>query len=96
MSSLASSGDCWRDRLSKVNHVGQLRPSAVDLFSGVGGMSLGFERAGFDVVLAIDHDPIHVGTYSRNFPSSHVMNADLGEIHGDEILSRTMSCWERR
>src|SRR5260370_38785751 len=30
------------------------RPAGVDLFSGVGGMSLGFEQAGFDVIAAVD------------------------------------------
>ena len=34
--------------------IGDCRPVAVDLFSGVGGMSLGFEQAGFDVAAAVE------------------------------------------
>ena len=34
------------------------RPVGVDLFAGAGGMSLGFEQAGFDVVAAVEIDPI--------------------------------------
>jgi DNA (cytosine-5)-methyltransferase 1 len=32
------------------------RPIAVDLFAGAGGMSLGFEQAGFDVLAAVELD----------------------------------------
>jgi DNA (cytosine-5)-methyltransferase 1 len=35
------------------------RPLGVDLFAGAGGMSLGFEQAGFDVAAAVEYDPIH-------------------------------------
>src|SRR5436853_3022155 len=44
------------------------RPIAVDLFAGAGGMSLGFEQAGFDVAAAIEYDPIHCATHEFNFP----------------------------
>lgn len=45
------------------------RPVAVDFFCGAGGMSLGFEQAGFDVVWASDVDGHHVATHERNFPN---------------------------
>jgi DNA (cytosine-5)-methyltransferase 1 len=35
------------------------RPKAIDLYCGAGGMSLGFEQAGFDVVSAVEIDPVH-------------------------------------
>jgi len=38
------------------------RPTAVDLFAGAGGMSLGVEQAGFDVIAAVELDPIHAAT----------------------------------
>ena len=48
----------------------------VDLFSGCGGMSLGFIQAGFDVVGAFDNWDAAVGIYKANF-SHPIYNADL-------------------
>ena len=63
------------------------RPVAIDLFCGAGGMSLGFEQAGFDVAAAVDNDPIHINTYSSNFPDSVPIIADIEKIGAREILS---------
>jgi DNA (cytosine-5)-methyltransferase 1 len=41
-------------------------PLLVDLFCGAGGLSLGFEQAGFECVLAIDHEQEMVDTYNHN------------------------------
>ena len=65
------------------------RPVGVDLFCGVGGMSLGFEQAGFEVAAAIDNDPIHLATYATNFPDTETLNADLGKISGRKIREAT-------
>jgi len=61
------------------------RPVAVDLFAGAGGFSLGIEQAGFDVLVAVEHDPIHACTYSFNFPLTRVVVADISKISGDVI-----------
>ncbi len=42
-------------------------PTAVDLFCGAGGLSLGFERAGFRVICAVDNSTAAVLTYNQNF-----------------------------
>lgn len=44
-------------------------PCAIDLFAGVGGMSLGFMQAGFNVVAAVDSDEANASTYRSNFPT---------------------------
>ena len=44
------------------------RPTCIDLFCGTGGMSLGFEEAGFDVVAGGEIDPVHANVHSYNFP----------------------------
>jgi len=61
------------------------RPIAIDLFCGAGGMSLGFEQAGFDVVAAVESDPIHAATYRRNFPDAAVIERDVARLRGDRL-----------
>ncbi len=61
------------------------RPLAIDLFCGVGGMSLGFEQAGFRVLAAVDVDPIHVETYQKNFPDTVAHTADLRTLTGQRL-----------
>lgn len=61
------------------------RPIAIDLFCGAGGMSLGFEQAGFDVVGAIDVEENNTNIYKHNFPSAHVLCADVSALSGDTI-----------
>ncbi|HKQ49893.1 MAG TPA: DNA cytosine methyltransferase [Phycisphaerae bacterium] len=61
------------------------RFTAVDLFCGVGGMSLGFEQAGFKILAGFDSNPINVTSYAHNFPKGHAFEADLSRITGPEI-----------
>lgn len=52
----------------------------VDLFSGCGGFGLGAKQAGFDVIVAVDIDPILQSSYKQNFPNAHVLNGDLSTM----------------
>ncbi len=52
----------------------------IDLFSGCGGMSLGFSMAGFNSVLAIEKDAWAAETYSYNFPNTKVIVDDITQI----------------
>lgn len=52
----------------------------VDLFCGPGGLSLGFEKAGFEVVLANDNDESSIKTYLSNRPSLNSDNVLLDDI----------------
>jgi DNA (cytosine-5)-methyltransferase 1 len=58
------------------------KPIAIDVFSGVGGLSLGFHRAGFQIAASFDVDPINVKTYSKNFPKTRSHQADVSELSG--------------
>ena len=61
------------------------RPIAVDLFAGAGGMTLGFEQAGFDVLAAVELDPIHASVHKYNFPFWTVVCKNIAETTGKEI-----------
>ncbi|MGA8808893.1 MAG: DNA (cytosine-5-)-methyltransferase, partial [Thermoanaerobaculia bacterium] len=60
-------------------------PRAVDVFAGVGGMSLGFEMAGFNVLAAVDNNPVNVEAYTSNFPGTHCFEADIAELTASEL-----------
>jgi len=53
--------------------------TAVSLFSGAGGMDVGFARAGFDIVLANDFDKDACETYRRNI-GSHIVCGDVERV----------------
>lgn len=64
------------------------RPTVVDLFSGAGGLALGFRAAGFEVVLASDISEPCARTHERNLPDVPFLLGDIAKISGDDILSR--------
>jgi DNA (cytosine-5)-methyltransferase 1 len=65
------------------------RPIGVDLFAGAGGLSLGFEDAGFDVLAAVEYDPIHAATHEYNFPECATICRSVADIDGDYIRSNS-------
>lgn len=51
--------------------------TTVDLFAGGGGLSMGFENAGFNLVAAFDHWKPAVDLYAKNITSHPIIQADL-------------------
>jgi len=66
-----------------------MRPTVIDLFSGAGGMSLGAELAGFDVLLGVDNDPVHAATHHFNFPQGEVLAGSVASFSGQELARRS-------
>lgn len=62
-----------------------VRPIAVDLFAGAGGLSLGFEQAGYEVAAAVELDPIHAAVHEFNFPNGKTFCASVVDITGDML-----------
>lgn len=54
--------------------------TAIELCAGVGGQALGLERAGFDVVAAVDIDADTCSTLERNRPQWYTVRDDLNHI----------------
>lgn len=66
-----------------------VRPTAIDLFSGCGGLSYGMGRAGFDVVSGIDHDSDALRSFIINHPDSKAFCADISKFTKRDVTQLT-------
>ncbi|MGO1653000.1 DNA cytosine methyltransferase [Senegalia sp. (in: firmicutes)] len=57
----------------------------IDLFSGAGGMSLGFEKAGFKNIFSLEFNREIAETYKKNFPETNLIIKDIVELSETEI-----------
>lgn len=58
----------------------------IDLFSGVGGISFGFQEEGFEVILANEIDPEISQAYKKNHPTVNMINADITQLEISTIF----------
>ena len=58
--------------------------TAVSLFTGCGGLDLGFTSEGFEIIWANDYDHWACETYKRNF-GDHVVEGDIADIDINDI-----------
>ena len=71
------------------------KPKVVSLFSGCGGMDLGFQQAGYELIWANDFDKSACETYSMNI-GEHIRYGDITELDLKkmrEVLQRTILMW---
>lgn len=61
----------------------------IDLFSGAGGLSLGFKQAAFRIILSIEMDKDASGTMRRNFPEGIHFEKRMEDVSGAEIAEAT-------
>ena len=54
--------------------------NVISLFSGCGGLDLGFEKAGFEVTVANEFDPTIYETFKANHPRTHLIEGDIRKI----------------
>lgn len=63
-------------------------PQIVSLFSGAGGLDLGFRNAGFSLAFAVDLSPAAIRTHKRNFNETISLAANLEELGPDGVLEQ--------
>lgn len=57
----------------------------IDLFSGAGGMSLGFDQSGFNNIFSVDIENSFCETYKTNFPEHNLIQNDISKISKIEL-----------
>lgn len=57
-----------------------MKPSVIDLFAGVGGLSLGFEKQGFDVLIANEYDKSIAAAYTENHKKTKMIVGDITSL----------------
>ena len=60
--------------------------TAVDLFSGAGGLTLGLKQAGFKVLAGIEIEKVPAATFRLNHPDVYCFNKDIREVGAVELL----------
>lgn len=65
-----------------------MKPKVIDLFAGVGGLSLGFEQLGFDVVLANEYDASIAAAYQFNHKNTEMIVGDITSLNLEETFGK--------
>src|SRR3989344_7277267 len=65
------------------------RYTIVDLFAGVGGLSLGFKENGFDLIFANDIDRDASRTFKLNHPETEFFHGDIKKLTDKDIKNYT-------
>ncbi len=64
-----------------------MKPSVIDLFAGVGGLSLGFEKQGFHVLMANEYDESIADAYQKNHKGTKMTVGDITSLDLKETFS---------
>lgn len=60
--------------------------TAIDVFSGAGGLTVGLKRAGFRVAAAVELEPHSFATYKSNHPEVRCLKQDIATVSGAALL----------
>jgi DNA (cytosine-5)-methyltransferase 1 len=64
----------------------QNKLNVISLFSGAGGLDLGFEQAGFNIAVALEADPACCDTLKTNRPNLPIINDKIENVTVEKIL----------
>lgn len=62
--------------------------NTIDLFAGCGGFSCGFEKAGFDIVSAVEFDKIIAESYQHNHKKTKMIADDIKNVDNNNVFTR--------
>lgn len=65
-----------------------MNPTVIDLFAGVGGLSLGFEMQGFKVLLANEYDKSIAAAYTENHKGTKMIVGDITALDLEETFGK--------
>ncbi|MEJ1386567.1 MAG: DNA cytosine methyltransferase [Candidatus Sedimenticola sp. (ex Thyasira tokunagai)] len=63
-----------------------MKPTAISLFCGAGGCSLGFKQAGYNILFATDHDKSAIETYKDNFPGTKCVKDGIESLNFNKVM----------
>ena len=78
-------GTLTEGTLRQASEVRVVRATAIDLFSGAGGLSRGLQAAGFRILGAIESDDLAVESYHENFPATRIWHRDIRRVPVAEV-----------
>ena len=62
--------------------------TAVDIFSGAGGLSIGAEMSGIKTILAVEYDKHAADSFKRNHKDTNVLNEDIRNVKPLEHVNK--------
>lgn len=79
---------CLGDGIASADRPAARLPRIVSLFSGAGGLDLGFRQAGFSIAVAVDSSSAAIRTHKRNFSKTFGIVADLSRLKPSALIKR--------
>lgn len=77
--------------MSLDNKKSKLELNMISLFSGAGGMDLGFEKENFKTLFSVEYDNVFASTYINNFPKNKVFIRDIKNFSNEEIQKELLN-----
>ena len=66
--------------------------NVIDLFAGVGGLSLGFEMAGTKILMANEYDESIATSYVKNRPNNNMIVEDITKLDIETTFAKIKNC----